>query len=62
MIVSVLDSLFVEAIRRLAPCALIDTIPGVDHAGILLQRVKDFDRQRLRVVSRFAALARENDH
>jgi pimeloyl-ACP methyl ester carboxylesterase len=45
----------VEAIRRYAPSFTLDTIGGVGHAGILLQRVEDFDARLLTIVARFAA-------
>ena len=45
----------VEAIRRYAPSFTLDTMQGVGHAGILLQRVEDFDARLLRIVERFAS-------
>lgn len=43
----------VAAIRRLAPSFTFDTIAGVGHAGILLQRVADFDARLRAIVDRF---------
>jgi pimeloyl-ACP methyl ester carboxylesterase len=45
----------VEAIRRYAPGFTLDTLGGVGHAGMLLQRVEDFDARLLALVERFAA-------
>lgn len=45
----------VEAWRVYAPSFTVDTIAGVGHAGILLQRVADFDALLLALVDRFAA-------
>ena len=43
----------IEAWRRYAPSFTVDTLDGVGHAGILLQRVEDFDARLLAIVSRF---------
>lgn len=43
----------VEAFRRYAPSFTVDTLSGVGHAGILLQRVDDFDDRLLAIVERF---------
>jgi pimeloyl-ACP methyl ester carboxylesterase len=48
----------VEAIRRYAPSFTLDTLQGVGHAGILLQRTADFDARLLAIVDRFAAAER----
>jgi pimeloyl-ACP methyl ester carboxylesterase len=45
----------VEAFRRHSPSFTLDTFQGVGHAGILLQRVEDFDATLLAIVERFAA-------
>lgn len=45
----------VEAIRRYAPSFTLDTLGGVGHAGIVLQRVEDFDARLLAIVERFAS-------
>ncbi len=45
----------VEAMQRYAPSFSVDTIDGVGHAGILLQRVEDFDARLLAIVERFAS-------
>jgi pimeloyl-ACP methyl ester carboxylesterase len=45
----------VEALRRYDPGFTVDTIEGVGHAGILLQRVDDFDARLLAIVDRFEA-------
>lgn len=47
----------VEAIRRLAPGFTVDTIAGVGHAGILHQRVEDFDALLRALVTRFEGQA-----
>lgn len=44
----------VEAIRRYAPSFTLDTMQGVGHAGILLQRVDEFDARLRSIVDRFA--------
>ena len=44
----------VEAWRRYAPSFTVDTLDGVGHAGILLQRVDDFDARLLSIVERFS--------
>jgi len=46
-----------EALRAIAPTLTVDTLAGVGHAGILLQRTEDFDAILLRIVERFAAAA-----
>lgn len=51
----------VEAIRRYAPSFTLDTLDGVGHAGILLQRVEDFDSRLLAIVARFASMERQPD-
>ena len=51
----------VDAIRRYAPSFTLDTLQGVGHAGILLQRTADFDARLLAIVQRFAAAARSPD-
>jgi hypothetical protein len=51
----------VEAIRRYAPSFTLDTLGGVGHAGILLQRVEDFDSRLLAIVERFASMERRPD-
>ena len=51
----------VEAIRRYAPSFTLDTLDGVGHAGILLQRVEDFDSRLLAIVERFASMERQPD-
>lgn len=43
----------VEAFRRHAPAFTADTIGGVGHAGILLQRTGDFDARLRAIVQRF---------
>src|SRR5690606_24026740 len=43
-----------ETIRRYAPSFVFDTIEGVGHAGILLERNDDFDAKLLAMVRRFA--------
>lgn len=43
----------VEAMRRYAPSFTVDTLEGLGHAGILLQRVDDFDARLLAIVERF---------
>lgn len=43
----------VDAWRRYAPSFTVDTLQGVGHAGILLQRVEDFDARLLALVERF---------
>jgi len=43
----------VDAFRRYAPSFTVDTLSGVGHAGILLQRVEDFDARLLAIVERF---------
>jgi len=45
----------VEVWRRYVPSFTVDTIAGVGHAGILLQRVGDFDARLLAIVERFAS-------
>lgn len=45
----------VDVIRRYAPSFTVDTISGVGHAGILLQRVAEFDARLLAIVERFAS-------
>ena len=45
----------VEAMHRYVPSFTVDTIAGVGHAGILLQRVEDFDARLLAIVERFAS-------
>ena len=45
----------VEAMRRYAPSFTVDTIAGVGHGGILLQRVADFDARLLAIVERVAS-------
>jgi len=44
----------VEAWLRYAPSFRVETIDGVGHAGILLQRVEDFDERLLAIVERYA--------
>lgn len=44
-----------EAIRRYAPEFTVDTLQGVGHAGMLLQRVEDFDALLLALVERFSS-------
>jgi len=44
----------VEPMRAYAPAFTVDTLHGVGHAGILLQRVEDFDAHLLAIVERFA--------
>ncbi|HEX7121704.1 MAG TPA: alpha/beta hydrolase [Gemmatimonadaceae bacterium] len=44
----------VEAWRRYVPSFTVDTLQGVGHAGILLQRVEDFDARLLALVERFS--------
>lgn len=44
----------VEALRRFVPTFTLDTLQGVGHAGILLQRVEDFDARLIAIVERFA--------
>jgi pimeloyl-ACP methyl ester carboxylesterase len=51
----------VDAIRRYAPSFTVDTMDGVGHAGILLQRVEDFDAKLLAIVERFASAERRRD-
>jgi hypothetical protein len=46
-----------EALWRYAPSFTLDTLAGVGHAGILLQRVEDFDARLLAIVERFASAA-----
>jgi pimeloyl-ACP methyl ester carboxylesterase len=46
------------ALRRHAPSFTLDTLAGVGHAGILLQRVEDFDARLLAIVERFATASR----
>jgi hypothetical protein len=48
----------VDAFRRLAPGFTLDTMQGVGHAGILLQRIEDFDARLLAIVDRFVRQAR----
>jgi hypothetical protein len=43
------------ALRRYAPTFSFDTLEGVGHAGILLQRTQDFDARLNAAVERFAA-------
>ncbi|MEX0891166.1 MAG: alpha/beta hydrolase [Gemmatimonadota bacterium] len=43
----------VQALRAYAPGFTVDTLHGVGHAGILLQRVEDFDAHLLAIVERF---------
>lgn len=43
-----------EAIQRYIPSFTVDTLSGVGHAGILLQRVEDFDARLLSIVERFS--------
>lgn len=50
----------VEAMQRYAPSFTVDTIGGVGHAGILLQRVEDFDARLLAIIERFASVAESN--
>lgn len=45
----------VEAMQRYVPSFTVDTIGGVGHAGILLQRVGEFDARLLAIVERFAS-------
>lgn len=45
----------VEALQRLSPGFRVDTVGGVGHAGILLQRVEAFDSILLRTVASFQA-------
>lgn len=45
----------VEAMQRYAPSFTLDTISGVGHAGILLQRVEELDARLLAIVERFAS-------
>lgn len=45
----------VDALRRYVPSFTVDTIQGVGHAGILLQRVDDFDARLRAIVARFTA-------
>ena len=49
----------VEAWRRYVPSFTVDTIAGVGHAGLLLQRVEDFDAILLGIVERFVSAAIE---
>ncbi len=49
----------VEAMQRYVPSFTVDTIAGVGHAGILLQRVEDFDAILLEIVERFVSAATE---
>ena len=44
-----------EALRRYDPGFALDTMEGLGHAGILLQRVDDFDARLLAIVHRFEA-------
>lgn len=48
----------VEAFRRYVPSFTVDTLSGVGHAGILLQRVDDFDARLLAIVERFQQTGR----
>lgn len=48
----------VEALRRYAPSFTVDTMSGVGHAGILHQRVEDFDARLLAIVDRFETESR----
>lgn len=48
----------VDAFRRMAPTFTLDTMQGVGHAGILLQRVDDFDARLLAIVDRLSRQAR----
>lgn len=48
----------VEAFRRYVPSFTVDTLSGVGHAGILLQRVDDFDARLLTIVERFQQTGR----
>jgi pimeloyl-ACP methyl ester carboxylesterase len=43
----------VEALRRYASSFTVDTLEGLGHAGILLQRVEDFDARLLAIVRGF---------
>jgi pimeloyl-ACP methyl ester carboxylesterase len=43
----------VEAWRLYSPSFTVDTMAGVGHAGILLQRVDDFDALLLAIIDRF---------
>ena len=45
----------VEALRRYLRSFTLDTLAGVGHAGILHQRVEDFDARLLAIVDRFVA-------
>jgi pimeloyl-ACP methyl ester carboxylesterase len=45
----------VEAWRRYGTSFTVDTINGVGHAGILLQRVEEFDARLLAIVDRLAS-------
>jgi pimeloyl-ACP methyl ester carboxylesterase len=45
----------VEAFRRYAPEFTVDTLQGVGHAGMLLQRVEDFDALLLALADRFSS-------
>jgi pimeloyl-ACP methyl ester carboxylesterase len=47
----------VGAMQRYVSSFTLDTIAGVGHAGILLQRVEDFDARLLAIVERFAVAA-----
>jgi pimeloyl-ACP methyl ester carboxylesterase len=51
----------VAAIRRLAPSFTLDTLGGVGHAGILLQRTEDFDARLRAIVERFERSAGVRD-
>lgn len=46
----------VEAMLRYAPSFTVDTIAGVGHAGILHQRVGDFDAKLRAIVARFEGM------
>ena len=47
----------VEAMQRYAPSFTVDTISGVGHAGILLQRVDEFDARLRAIIARFESTA-----
>jgi pimeloyl-ACP methyl ester carboxylesterase len=45
----------VEAMRRYVPSFTVDTMSGVGHGGILLQRIEDFDARLHAIVDQFAS-------
>lgn len=51
----------IEAFRRYAPAFTVDTLQGVGHAGILLQRVEDFDARLRAILERFASTDRRRN-